>query len=42
MRLYIFLLTMISLLSCDPKDLQRVLSTINEVPLTEADIANGL
>lgn len=42
MRLYIFLLTMVSLFSCDPKDLQKVLDTVNEVPLTEADIANGL
>lgn len=30
------------LISCDPKDLQKVLDTVSSVPLTNADIAAGL
>ncbi len=32
----------ISLFSCDPKDIQNVLNTVNSVALSDADIANGL
>ena len=42
MRFYLLALTFLSFISCDPKDLQKVLDTVREVPLTEADIANGL
>ena len=38
--LSLFLIT--SLVSCDPQDLQRVLDTVNQGPLTEIDVANGL
>jgi hypothetical protein len=40
-RLY-FLFIPLFLFSCDPKDLQKVLDTVNSVPLTNADIASGL
>jgi hypothetical protein len=30
------------LLSCDPKDLQKVLDSVNNIPLSNADIASGL
>ncbi len=40
-KLIIFLLT-ISLVACDPKDLNRVLDTVNTAALTNADIAAGL
>ncbi|MBK8056009.1 MAG: DUF4197 domain-containing protein [Saprospiraceae bacterium] len=40
-RLVLFLLPLF-LLSCDPKDLQRVLDSVSNVPLSNADIAAGL
>ncbi len=40
-RLYLLFIP-IFLFSCDPKDLQKVLDTVNSVPLTNADIASGL
>lgn len=40
-RFLVFLLPLF-LLSCDPADLQRVLDTVGEVALTDADIASGL
>jgi hypothetical protein len=40
-RLVLFLLSLF-LLSCDPKDLQRVLDSVSNVPLSNADIAAGL
>ncbi|MBT8191235.1 MAG: DUF4197 domain-containing protein [Bacteroidia bacterium] len=38
----ISLLLTLVLVSCDPKDLQRVLDTVGGSPLTELDISNGL
>lgn len=40
-KLVLFLLPLF-LLSCDPKDLQRVLDSVSNVPLSNADIAAGL
>ena len=40
-KLVLFLLPLF-LLSCDPKDLQRVLDSMSNVPLSNADIAAGL
>lgn len=37
-----FFATLILLISCDPKDLQKVLEGVTNVPLTNADIAAGL
>ena len=36
------LLLILGLVSCDPQDLQRVLDSVNQGPLTEIDISNGL
>ena len=36
------LLLILGLVSCDPQDLQRVLDTVSQAPLTEVDISNGL
>ena len=40
-KLVLFLLPLF-LLSCDPKDLQRVLDSVSNVPLSNADIAAGV
>lgn len=40
-RLYLFLIPLF-LMSCDPKDLQKVFDTVNSASLTNADIASGL
>ena len=37
-----FLLIPLFLISCDPKDMQKVLDSVNNVPLSNADIAAGL
>lgn len=42
MNKIVLILLPILLLSCDPKDLQKVLDTVSNVPLTNADIAAGL
>lgn len=41
-RTFIILFATLSLASCDPQDLQRVLDTVTDAPLTEKDIASGL
>ena len=38
----IFFLLTLFLISCDPKDLQKVLDSVSNVPLSNADIAAGL
>ncbi|NNE25560.1 MAG: DUF4197 domain-containing protein [Saprospiraceae bacterium] len=38
----ISLLLVLGLISCDPQDLQRVLDSVNQAPLTDIDISNGL
>ena len=40
-RFTLFLIPLF-LMSCDPKDLQKVLDSVSNVPLTNADIAAGL
>ncbi|MBK9737683.1 MAG: DUF4197 domain-containing protein [Saprospiraceae bacterium] len=40
-HLYLLLLPLF-LFSCDPADLQKVMDTVNSVPLTNADISAGL
>ncbi|MCO6464418.1 MAG: DUF4197 domain-containing protein [Saprospiraceae bacterium] len=42
MRYLTILLTSLMLVSCDPKDLQKVLDAVSNVPLSNADIAAGL
>lgn len=42
MRYLSFLLVSLFMISCDPKDLQKVLDGMGNVPLTNADIASGL
>ena len=42
MKYLSFILLPLFLLSCDPKDLQKVLDTVGNVPLSNADIAAGL
>lgn len=42
MRYLSFLLVCLFMISCDPKDLQKVLDGMGNVPLTNADIASGL
>jgi len=39
--LVLFLMTL-TLVSCDPKDLQRVLDTVGSGTLSNLDISNGL
>jgi len=38
----VLLLLTLTLVSCDPKTMQKVLDTVSEVPLTNLDISNGL
>jgi hypothetical protein len=42
MNRLIFFLISLFLISCDPKDLQKVLDSVSNVPLSNADIAAGL
>ncbi|MFZ1751118.1 MAG: DUF4197 domain-containing protein [Saprospiraceae bacterium] len=42
MKYLSFILVPLFLLSCDPKDLQKVLDSVSNVPLSNADIAAGL
>jgi hypothetical protein len=42
MRYLSFLLVSLFMISCDPKDLQKVLDGMGNLPLTNADIASGL
>ena len=42
MNRIVLVLIPLFLLSCDPKDLQKVLDSVGSVPLTNADIAAGL
>ncbi len=42
MKYLTILLTSLMLISCDPKDLQNILNTVGNVPLSNADIAAGL
>lgn len=42
MNRLIFFLISLFLISCDPKDLQKVLNSVSNVPLSNADIAAGL
>lgn len=42
MKYLTLILTSLLLISCDPKDLQAVLNSMGNVPLSNADIANGL
>jgi hypothetical protein len=42
MRYLSFLLVSLFMISCDPKDLQKVLDGMSNVPLSNADIASGL
>ena len=42
MRYLSFLLLSLFMISCDPKDLQKVLDGMSNVPLSNADIASGL
>lgn len=42
MKYLTIILTSLLLISCDPKDLQNILNTVGNVPLTNADIAAGL
>lgn len=42
MKYLTLILTSLLLMSCDPKDIQSILKTVNEVPLSNADIAKGL
>lgn len=41
-RVLIITLMTMTLTSCDPQTMQKVLDTVSEAPLTELDIANGL
>lgn len=40
-RIYLLFIPLF-LMSCDPKDLQKVLDSVGSIPLTNADIASGL
>ena len=42
MKYLTLIFTSLLLISCDPKDLQNILNTVGNVPLSNADIANGL
>jgi len=42
MKYLTLLLTTLMLMSCDPKDLQAILNSAGNIPLSNADIANGL
>lgn len=42
MKYLTLILTSLLLVSCDPKDLQSILKNVNEIPLSNADIAKGL
>jgi hypothetical protein len=42
MKLFTLIFSCIFLLSCDPKDLSKILDATSQVALTDADISNGL
>lgn len=41
-KLLLSVLVVLGLVSCDPKDLQKVLDTVGTAALTDLDVANGL
>jgi len=41
-KIFIYTFMILGLVSCDPKDLQRVMDTVGSAGLTDLDISNGL
>lgn len=42
MKYILYLIFPMMMISCDPKDIRKVMDQVNQVPLSNGDIANGL